>query len=161
MGYSETSKAYRIYITSQKQIEVNRDVTFEEDVAFRKSKGSCMETVDEDHETRQDMDIDHTPEIQRESTESVADDDPIEPLDPTDGPRDIVVNRKRPLWARNTMQEAEKFAAPRGTFRERKRSQRFSSYVASMCNLIETEPSNVEEASNRQVWKDAMDEEYQ
>lgn len=80
-----------------------------------------MEMVDEDHETPRDMDIDHTPEIPRESTEPIEDDDPIEPLDSTDGPRDIVVNRKRPLWARNTMQEAEKFTAPRGTFRESKR----------------------------------------
>lgn len=36
VGYSETSKAYQIYITGQKQIEVRRDVTFEEDVAFKK-----------------------------------------------------------------------------------------------------------------------------
>lgn len=69
---------------------MRRDLTFEEDVAFKKSKGSCMEIDDENHETPQDMEIDHTPEIQRESTEPIADDDPIEPLDPTDGPRDIV-----------------------------------------------------------------------
>lgn len=161
MSYNETSKAYRIYILGQKHIKVNKDVKFEEDVAFRKSKGSCMEIDDENHETPQDMDIDHTPEIQRESIEPVANDDPIEPLDLTDGPRDIVVNRKRPLWARNTMQEAKQFATPRGTFRESKRPQRFSSYAALMCNLIETEPSSVEEASKQQVWKDEMDEEYQ
>lgn len=59
------------------------------------------------------------------------------------------------------MQEAYQFAAPRGTFRESKRPQIFSSYVALMCNLIESEPSSVEEASKQQVWKDAMDEEYQ
>lgn len=158
VGYSETSKAYRIYIPSQKQIEVSRDVTFEEDVAFRKSKGSCMEI---DDETPQDMDVDHAPEIQRETTESDMSKDPIEPLDPTDGPRDIVVSRERPLWVRNTMQEAEQFAYPRGTFRESKRPQRFSGYVALMCNLIEIEPSSVEEAAKQQVWKDAMDEEYQ
>jgi hypothetical protein len=35
--YSESSKEYWIYIPSQIQIDVRRDVTFEEEVAFRKS----------------------------------------------------------------------------------------------------------------------------
>jgi hypothetical protein len=34
VGYSESSKAYRIYIPGQRQIEVSKDVTFEEEVAF-------------------------------------------------------------------------------------------------------------------------------
>ena len=38
VGYSESSKAYRIYIPGQRQIEVSRDVTFHEEAAFRKSK---------------------------------------------------------------------------------------------------------------------------
>jgi hypothetical protein len=37
VGYSETSKAYRIYIPSLKKTMVRRDVKFEEDKAFRKS----------------------------------------------------------------------------------------------------------------------------
>jgi Uma2 family endonuclease len=32
--YSESLKAYWIYIPSQRQIEVSRDVTFEEEIAF-------------------------------------------------------------------------------------------------------------------------------
>jgi hypothetical protein len=42
VGYSESSKAYRIYIPGQRQIEVSRDVSFEEEVAFRRSRGSHM-----------------------------------------------------------------------------------------------------------------------
>jgi hypothetical protein len=38
IGYNESSKAYRIYIPGQRQIEVRRDVTFEEEVAFQKSR---------------------------------------------------------------------------------------------------------------------------
>jgi hypothetical protein len=38
VGYRETSKAYKIYVPVQKFIEVNRDVTFHEEAAFRRSK---------------------------------------------------------------------------------------------------------------------------
>jgi hypothetical protein len=38
VGYSETSKAYRIYIPGQKFIEVSRDVTFHEETTFRHAR---------------------------------------------------------------------------------------------------------------------------
>lgn len=37
VGYSETSKAYRIYVPSSRKIIVRRDVKFMEDRAFKKS----------------------------------------------------------------------------------------------------------------------------
>ena len=43
VGYSESSKEYRIYIPGQRQIEVSRDVIFEEEIAFRRSRESQME----------------------------------------------------------------------------------------------------------------------
>jgi hypothetical protein len=43
VGYSESSKAYRIYIPGQRQIEVSRDVIFEEEIAFQRSRESQME----------------------------------------------------------------------------------------------------------------------
>jgi hypothetical protein len=46
VGYSETSKAYRVYIPGHKQVEISRDVTFDEDAAFNNSRKSLM---DEDH----------------------------------------------------------------------------------------------------------------
>jgi hypothetical protein len=84
-----------------------------------------------------------------------------DPVDPVDVPRDIVVGQKRPAWARRTLQEAEGHAAPRGTFRESKRPQRFSSYVLAMSHIIDTEPSCHGESASQQVWQDAMTEEYQ
>ena len=36
--YSENSKAYRIYVPSQRKIEVRRDVNFHEEAAFKKSR---------------------------------------------------------------------------------------------------------------------------
>jgi hypothetical protein len=40
VGYSETSKAFRIYIPSLRKTVLRRDVRFEEDGAFRKSRGT-------------------------------------------------------------------------------------------------------------------------
>jgi hypothetical protein len=38
VGYNENSKDYRVYVLGQRKIEVRRDVTFHEEVAFNKSK---------------------------------------------------------------------------------------------------------------------------
>jgi hypothetical protein len=58
------------------------------------------------------------------------------------------------------VQEAKRMAAPKGTFRERKRPHRFGDYVALMSSISDVEPSSFEEADKLQVWKDAMLEEY-
>ena len=49
IGYSEQSKTYRIYIPGYRQIELSRDVTFDNDTAFRKSKNDKED--EEEHET--------------------------------------------------------------------------------------------------------------
>ena len=36
MGYKETSKAYRIYVPGQREVEISHDVTFDEDAALGK-----------------------------------------------------------------------------------------------------------------------------
>ena len=51
MGYSESSKAYIIYIPGSKQIEVSRDVSFEEEMAIQKGRASDME-IDGNEEMR-------------------------------------------------------------------------------------------------------------
>jgi transposase InsO family protein len=38
VGYNEYSKAYRIYIPGRRKIKVSRDVIFEEEIAFRRSR---------------------------------------------------------------------------------------------------------------------------
>jgi hypothetical protein len=38
VGYSETSKAYRIYVPGQRHIEVSRELTFHEEASFKHSK---------------------------------------------------------------------------------------------------------------------------
>jgi hypothetical protein len=32
VGYSESSKAYRIYVPGQQKVEINKDVTFDENI---------------------------------------------------------------------------------------------------------------------------------
>ena len=46
MGYSESSKAYKIYIPGSRQIEVSKDVNFEEEMSVRKGRGLDMEIDD-------------------------------------------------------------------------------------------------------------------
>ena len=48
MGYSETSKAYRIYIPSSRKIVVRQDVKFIKDRAFGKSREMPFEENSED-----------------------------------------------------------------------------------------------------------------
>ena len=38
VGYSENSKAYRIYVLGQRDVEVSHDVTFDEDIALGKTE---------------------------------------------------------------------------------------------------------------------------
>jgi hypothetical protein len=45
VGYSETSKAYRVYIPGHRQIEISRDVTFDEDATFNRSRQNHIDEV--------------------------------------------------------------------------------------------------------------------
>ena len=45
--------------------------------------------------------------------------------------------------------------------RERKRTRSYSNYVALLCDIIDKEPYNYEQAEEKKEWKDAMIEEYQ
>jgi hypothetical protein len=51
VGYSESSKSYRIYVTGQQKVEINRDVTFDERIAFTKSIEDSIDSNEEgEHE---------------------------------------------------------------------------------------------------------------
>ena len=47
MGYSESSKAYRIYFPGFKNIDISRDVTFDEDTTYNKSRKKPNEESEE------------------------------------------------------------------------------------------------------------------
>ena len=52
VGYSDTSKACRIYFPGFNKIDINRDVTFDEDSAYFKSRRLPIQEVEEHGETR-------------------------------------------------------------------------------------------------------------
>lgn len=121
VGYSETSKAYRIYIPGQRQIELSRDVIFEEGIAFKKARRSDeVETPDSHKRMEEDISL----EFQREYTDETTNESQIPPETQEEEPEN---NHKRPLWARKMIQEAEILAAPKGTFRESKRPRKLTS----------------------------------
>jgi len=48
VGYSENSKAYRIYVPGQRDVEVSHDVSFDEDTALGKAKDLAIPRKDND-----------------------------------------------------------------------------------------------------------------
>ena len=84
----------------------------------------------------------------------------VEPQMLVDPPKEVSHKRK-PAWVREAIQDAEKYGAPEGSLRESKRPRTYSSYVALLLDIIDAEPSSFDEAVGKQVWKDAMHEEYQ
>ena len=47
VGYSKISKAYRIYFPGFKKIDISRDVTFDEDTSYNKSRKRPLEDPEE------------------------------------------------------------------------------------------------------------------
>ena len=83
-----------------------------------------------------------------------------EPLRPVDPPLEKNTHKRKPAWVREIIQGAERYGALEETHRGRKRTRSHSSYVALLCEIINKEPSNYEEAVERKEWKDAMIKEY-
>ena len=86
VGYSENSKSYRIYFPGFKKIDINKDVTFDEDLAYNKSKKRLAE---EPKETE-------VPRIQDTTmTEAISEEEPQEPVDP---PQEKNPHKRKPAW---------------------------------------------------------------
>ena len=52
IGYNDTSKAYQLYFQGFKNIDINRDVTFDEDSTYSRSRKLPIEEVKEPEVTR-------------------------------------------------------------------------------------------------------------
>jgi hypothetical protein len=76
-------------------------------------------------------------------------------------PQMTISHKRKPAWARELIEDGEKYGAPKGTMRQIKKPKPFSSYMDLMCDLIENEPACFEEAIKKKEWADAMTKEYQ
>ena len=56
----------------------------------------------------------------------------IEPQRPEDFPSEMISRKRRPTWASEIIEEAERYGVPKGTIRERKKLNQYPSYVALM-----------------------------
>ena len=100
VGYSETSKAYIIYVPGQREVEICHDVTFDEDASLRKVIN--LPRSEEDHEAR--------PGNQEEPKDETMPD--VEgAMDPIDPPPSI---GKRPAWLRDHSRGCRGTYGPKG-----------------------------------------------
>jgi hypothetical protein len=54
-------------------------------------------------------------------------------------PQMKIWHKRNPSWARELIQDGEKYGDPEGTMRQIKKPKKFSSYMDLMCDLIEKE----------------------
>jgi hypothetical protein len=144
VGYSENSKAYRIYVPGQRQIEVIIDVTFHEEAAFNKSRelqreSKAVHPASPSSENEESDD-------QREEPREGPSNEPLEPVEVLERNIKEPSTKRKPRWLKEIVQEAERVVSPKETFRERKRPYRFGGYVALMSSISDVEPSSFEEA---------------
>jgi hypothetical protein len=147
MGYSESSKGYRIYIPEQHKIEVSRDMTFNENMDVKKSIEETIEVEEYEEPIEEGTCL---PENQNEEKEQLH--HPMKPCETIDLDT-VPKTKKRPAWLKATLQEVEILKAPSGTFRKSKKPKRFSNYAAYMTKILDEEPTTCEEAFQKKKWK--------
>jgi hypothetical protein len=189
VGYSEVSKAYRIYIPSQRKVVVSRDVRFEEGRAFRRSLES-RDSIEEVPETQIDVSEGAQPQVssapvsgvtgspcttsgsqlqrfqaegaEASGSQSVGIRSEAETLGRGDITSPLVTPGKRkPRWFQETLKEAkENVGEPKRLFRESRAPERLGSYLAMVTSITDSEPMTFAQAFDQQVWREAMLEEY-
>ena len=157
VGYSEKSKAYRISIPRYRQIELSRDVTFDEDTNIRKSKK--YKEDEEEHETPRAAEG-PKPIRNKEENQMSEDHDMTEPQKPEEFPSEMISHKRRHAWEHGIIEEEEIYGVPEGIIRESKNLKPYPSYMDLTCNLIDKEPTCLEEATKQKEWVDSMVEEY-
>jgi hypothetical protein len=124
VGYCEVSKAFKIYIPGHCHIEISRDVTFDEEYTLKKSRRCQLEEVCEE-EPVNPRTIESVREVPRvvepvreviasPDEETLEDHDIIEVQEP---PQMNLSHKRKPSWARELIQDGEKYGVPEGTMR--------------------------------------------
>ena len=124
VGYCEVSKAFRIYIPGHRHIEISRDVTFDEEVALKKSRRCQLEEMYEEEpinpRTIESMrEVSRAAEPVREviaspDEETSEDHDITEVQEP---PQMTFSHKRKHASARELIQDGEKYGVPEGTTR--------------------------------------------
>jgi hypothetical protein len=171
VGYCEVSKAFKIYIPGHCHIEISRDVTFDEDATLKKSRRCHLEEVYEEEPVIPRTAVREVPravepvrEFVTSPDEEILEDHDI--LEVQEPPQMTILHKRKITWARELIQDGEKYGVPEGATRQVKRPKPFSSYMALMCDLLEEEPlmcdlleeepTCFEESIQRKEWTDAM-----
>ena len=105
VGYSESWKAYKIYFLGFKKINISRDVTFDEDSTYIKSKKRPAEELEEIRAPRI-----HDTTMNKETQEE--DRELEEPQEPVDPPQEKNPHKMKPVWVQEAIQGVERYGAP-------------------------------------------------
>jgi hypothetical protein len=122
VGYCEVSKAFIIYIPGHRHIEISRDVTFYEDATLKKSRRCQLEEVYEEEPTIPSTAMREVPraiepmrEVVTASDEEILEDHDISEVQ--EPPQMTILHKRKPTWARELIQDGEKYDVPQGTTR--------------------------------------------
>jgi hypothetical protein len=118
-------------------------VTFDEDAALKKSRRCQLKEVYEEElvaprTTESVREVPKVAEPVREvitspDEEILEDHDIVEFQEP---PQMTISHKRKPDWARELIQDGEKYGVPERTTRQVKRPKPFSNYMALMCDLL-------------------------
>ena len=111
VGYSESSKAYRIYFPGFKKIDISRDITFDEDMAYKKSRKRPTEEPEEAKAPK----IHDTTMNEETQEEDIEFEEPQRPVDP---PPEKNPNKRKPSWVQELIQGAEIYGDPEENHKE-------------------------------------------
>jgi hypothetical protein len=76
-------------------------------------------------------------------------------------PQKVTSWKKKPRWFQETLKEDKNYVGePQKLMRERRAPKRFSSYLAMVTSIKNSDPTNFEQATDQQVWRDAMQKKY-
>jgi hypothetical protein len=120
VGYCEVSKAFKIYIPGHHHIEINRDVTFDEDAVLKKLRRCKFEEVYEEEPVAPKVaesvrEVPRAAEPVREvvtspDEEILEDHDIVEFQEP---PQMTISHKRNPAWAREIIQDGQKYGVPK------------------------------------------------
>jgi hypothetical protein len=123
VGYCEVSKAFRIYISGHRHIEISRDVTFDEEATLKKSRRCHLEEVYEEEPVNPKIaeSVREVPRAAKPVREVVTfpDEETLEDHDITEvqEPPQMTSHKRKLAWARELIQDGEKYGVPEGTMR--------------------------------------------